>query len=104
MLNDAFGQCNWYLLPIEMQQMMLIVVVNAQQPTIVRGFGNTSCGRQSFKQVGDAHAFDSATLDHRKKWFFSISDIEWKLLLFHDDAQNYRLRTIDPTRKSDMHI
>lgn len=52
-LNDAFGLCNWHLFPIEMQQMFLIVMPNAQQSTIVRGYGNTPCARGAFKQVND---------------------------------------------------
>lgn len=49
--KDALDQCNWHLFPIEMQQMFVIVMVNAQQSTIVRGYGNTPCARAAFKKV-----------------------------------------------------
>lgn len=49
--NDALGQCNWHSFPIEMQRMFVMVMVNAQQPTIVRGYGNTPCARTAFKNV-----------------------------------------------------
>lgn len=50
-LGDQLCQCDWYLFPMKMQQMFLIVVVNAQQPTIVLSFESTSCARDTFKKV-----------------------------------------------------
>ena len=44
-------QCNWYLYPIEKQQIMLIFISYVQTPTIIRGHGNILCGRQTVKQV-----------------------------------------------------
>lgn len=51
MFNDSLEQCNWYSLPIEMQQMMIIFMANAQQPTWISGFGNILCTRDTFKKV-----------------------------------------------------
>ena len=50
-LGDQLCQCNWYLFPVEMQRMFVIVVVDAQQPTIIRGFDNAPCARDTFKKV-----------------------------------------------------
>lgn len=44
-------ECNWYLFPMELQRMFVIVVVEAQEPIIIRGFDNTPCARETFKKV-----------------------------------------------------
>lgn len=49
--NDALERCNWYSFPIEIQQMMIIVLANAQQPITIRAFGNIICTRETFKKV-----------------------------------------------------
>lgn len=43
-------QCNWYLYPLKMQQMLVIFVSDAQRPTNIHGFGNL-CARGTFKRV-----------------------------------------------------
>lgn len=55
MFREKLGRCKWYLFPIEMQQMLVVVTANAQHPTILCGFGNTVCIRESFKMVCAAH-------------------------------------------------
>lgn len=50
-LNSKIYQCDWYVFPIKMQQMLVIVLANAQRPVIVKGFANTLCARESFKKV-----------------------------------------------------
>lgn len=49
--NDTLNQCNWYLLPVDIQQMLLIFIADVQQPIHIRGYGNIICTRDSFKQV-----------------------------------------------------
>lgn len=51
MFRNELDQTSWYLYPIEMQRMLVIVMANAQQPTIISGFGNAVCVRDSFKKV-----------------------------------------------------
>lgn len=50
-LNEELCQRNWYLYPIDVQQMWLIFMVNFQQATYIRGYGNIQCSRDSFKVV-----------------------------------------------------
>lgn len=50
--NDELCRYNWYLFPIEMQHMLVIIMANTQQPAIVQGFGNIMCTRDAFKKVG----------------------------------------------------
>ena len=49
--NVELRQFNWYILPINVQKMFIIVVANAQQPSFIRGFANAICLRESFKKV-----------------------------------------------------
>lgn len=51
MINDTLCQCNWYLFSNEMQKMLVIVMINAQEPTMIHGFFETPCTRESFKKV-----------------------------------------------------
>lgn len=50
-LNEELCQVKWYLLPIEVQRMMLIFMSDAQQPMFLRGYGNILCTRDAFKNV-----------------------------------------------------
>lgn len=50
-LNDDIWKCDWYLLPPKLQQMLIIIIGNSQEPKSIRGFGNIECTRESFKQV-----------------------------------------------------
>lgn len=49
--NIALGQLHWYLLPVDIQRMLSIVIINAQQPIFISCFGNITCGRETFKKV-----------------------------------------------------
>lgn len=49
--NDAIIQSNWYLAPIQIQKMLIIVMANSQRPTLIRGYGNILCVRETLKKV-----------------------------------------------------
>lgn len=52
MFNNELDQCAWYAFhSMKMQQILMIVMANAQQPTFIRGFGNIPCTRETFKKV-----------------------------------------------------
>lgn len=44
-------QFDWYLLPIELQRVLIVVMLGGQKSIIVRGFGNIACARETFKKV-----------------------------------------------------
>lgn len=50
-INDALDQFHWYLLPIDVQRILPTIIINAQQPLVVRCFGNVPCERETFKKV-----------------------------------------------------
>lgn len=51
MFNDHLEQCRWYLFPIEMQRMFIVVTVNTQRSTVIHAFGNAECSREANKKV-----------------------------------------------------
>lgn len=44
-------QLDWYLLPLEIQQMLTTIIINAQHPVTIECFGSTNVNRESFMQV-----------------------------------------------------
>lgn len=50
-INETFDQFNWYLLPIEEQNKLLMLLSGAQISITFRCFGSISCVREVFKQV-----------------------------------------------------
>lgn len=49
--NDELWQCHWYSFPVELQQMLIIVIANTNQPMIIRGYGKALCTREALKDV-----------------------------------------------------
>lgn len=50
-LGDEIYKCDWYALPRKLQRMFIIIMINAQEPVSIRGYGNVVCTRDSFKNV-----------------------------------------------------
>lgn len=50
-LEDSIYRINWYLLPIDLQRFLLIIMIASQKSVEIRGFGNISCTRETFKKV-----------------------------------------------------
>lgn len=51
LFDDEIYRCEWYLLPIKLQKLHLIFMLNTQQPTIIRGYPQIFCTREIFKAV-----------------------------------------------------
>lgn len=49
--SDTLDRCHWYLFPIELQRIFIIVVANAQRPTIIHAIGNAQCSREANNKV-----------------------------------------------------
>lgn len=47
--NNELNRSNWYQFPIDIQQVLIIVISNAQQSMTIRGM--MLCTRESFKEV-----------------------------------------------------
>lgn len=48
---DTILQFNLYSFPMEIQRMLPIIILNAQQSVEIRGYGDFSCTRERFKSV-----------------------------------------------------
>lgn len=50
-INDVIHQTDWYLLPVKMQKMIPTILIAAQRPVLLMGFGNVACTRENYKKV-----------------------------------------------------
>lgn len=50
-IDEMIGQFNWYSFPIELQQQLPFVILNAQQEFGFVCFGSALCNRETFKKV-----------------------------------------------------
>ena len=50
-IDDLIGQHDWYLFPIDIQQMLPTVIINVQEAIEVKFFGSVACCREQFKKV-----------------------------------------------------
>lgn len=50
--NTIYG-CDWYEFPYEIQRVLPIIMMGAQQSVIIEGFANLTCSREAFKKVTD---------------------------------------------------
>lgn len=67
--NDALDQCNWFHFPKQVQHMFVILIANSQQPTLIRGYGNRLCARDTFKRV-NFKRYSKSLVDDILKYFF----------------------------------
>lgn len=56
-LNDMIDELDWYLFPMEIQRMLPIIMIAAQKPVVIRGFGNIACVREVFRKVSKRSLF-----------------------------------------------
>lgn len=51
MFDDELGQCDWYLLTIELQRMYMILLSETQNPKKISSYGGIACDRNTSKKV-----------------------------------------------------
>lgn len=51
MFGKELEQCDWHKLPIQMQRMHLIFLLDTQQPKNITCYGDILCTRETFKMV-----------------------------------------------------
>lgn len=49
-------QFKWYLFPLELQQILPIVITNAQQTVTLKCFGSIACNRENLKKVSSTES------------------------------------------------
>lgn len=89
--NCAIRQFDWYLLSIEMQRMLPMIIVIVQKPVSMGCFGSIICGREVFKNVSinEMHVgrfwckyWLTANLVTIKCWFTKTPHPVWIAYLF----------------------
>lgn len=55
--NDTMEKFDWISFPIEVQRMLPIVIISAQQSTQFKVFGSTVCCRESFQKASSFDQF-----------------------------------------------
>lgn len=50
-INDLLNQFNWYLFPLDVQNLLPIIMANTQQSVYLECFGRIPCDRETFKKV-----------------------------------------------------
>lgn len=50
-MNDLVEDIDWYLLPIKIQKIWPMIMMNAQQPVGFKSFGSYVCNRDTYKKV-----------------------------------------------------
>ena len=49
--DEIYQRIDWYTFPLDIQRMIPTILIGAQEPVILRGFGNVTCTRDAFKKV-----------------------------------------------------
>lgn len=60
-LGDSIYDISWYMLPLNTQQYLPMVISIAQNSVYLRGFGSANCTREVFKKVNFTCKFASLT-------------------------------------------
>lgn len=50
-INDEINRFDWYLLSVEMQRILPVIMINAQESIGLECFGSFLCDRNTFKSV-----------------------------------------------------
>lgn len=50
-IGKVFGKIDWYLLPIEIQRILPIIMIYLQEQNEFKFFGECSCSRKQFQKV-----------------------------------------------------
>lgn len=67
---DFYNKCDWYSFPTVIRHLMPTLIVNTQQPVVVKGFGNISCTRETFKRVTFESQFHASSINLNTFKFF----------------------------------
>ena len=84
-LGEEVEQCDWHLLPVNMQRMYLIFLSITQQPIHIRSYAGFICSRDTFKQVLDPDiqiTMRMQIMTNNYSLFFT--DNQQSIFLFHD--------------------
>lgn len=85
---DILCQCDWYLLPVELQRKLTLVMLSSQQPLVIFGYGNVPCARETFKRVKQTQFLFQRVSFSKFSWncflcrqFVQASTISWSFVV-----------------------
>lgn len=85
-VSDRFSECynviyeyHWYLCTTEVQRLIPIILIGTQYPITIRGFGNISCDRYSFKRVTNIYKPFYFKMNVKRYTRFLINSIIFRL-------------------------
>lgn len=100
--TDAFshfdyviGELDWHLLPIEIQRLLPMIIMNAQQPMMVKCYGNISCGRETFKKVTQTNNTDSIEISLLTVLKLSVLGGQYRIQVFHVSSKVLQMKRIE---------
>lgn len=100
-LNYSLGQLGWYFLPIEIQRLLPMIIINSQQPMLVKCYGNISCERDTFKKVNRTHNAYSV------QWYLDINGYRiiflggrYSIQIFHVSTKILQMKRTSNWRKT----
>lgn len=100
--NDELWQCNWYLLPIKVQRMLVMFMIDTEQPMSIHGYGNIECSRNTFRKVDALVSHQSIKIWRRNQILFGFLDCSHWILIFYNDSPTwwidrcFAVRGVDP--------
>lgn len=68
-IDYEIGQLNYHLLPMEIQRIIPIILMNVQKAVVLECFGNIYCDRMAFKKVYAALKTSCGIRINTTKWF-----------------------------------
>lgn len=87
-ISGVFDQVNCYLLPNRIQRLLPTLIMNVQEPVVIKCFGSVSCSRDQFKKVSriDQLSFECDFWHFHENCVFLLGG-ELGLHLLHDSSQ-----------------
>ena len=83
-IEDEIIELDWYLFPMKAQKILLIFLINAQQPVEFMGFGNFPASRENMQKVNKIQIIGCS---HKFQIIDIFSDCQNGIFVFSDFSQ-----------------
>lgn len=72
---DIYEQCEWYRFPAKVQRMLPMIITICHKRTVVQGFGNISCTRETYGTVNLERNFIKSNYSRAKSLFLRLLQV-----------------------------
>lgn len=92
MFSEELCRCDWFLLPVQMQRMYMVFLLDTQHPIKIKSYGNLTCERETSKQV-----FACGMCVHSNCQICQLlfSDDQQSFFIFYDDSSIQNIISIN---------